>query len=274
MTMRFSAGRHCWLAIALAAMSAAPALGQQTHNANGRHYIYDQFVPPGVAGHMQMAAGNLRPTIPQHVKIRLPEAGTVTFFDGALNRPVSTPAPAQATLVVGQMYRFQISGLANYPHTSFYPSVELIGELHPPPGEAARFPIEIEILEEELRWVSRGQMVTKVVYLEQADRVPLQNLSGAPRVIDVEQGQNAVAEADSLGRPVAIVRIGGRLPDPNAPDPQFWGPLAPVQIVTPPEAAPTQAQVRAPKSGMGTVAIPGRTRTKIFPASATTTELP
>lgn len=220
-----------WLVVAFC-VSAIPAAAQQTRSGYDRHYVYDQYVPPGVAGQMHLQAGTLRPHVPQQVRITLPQAGTVTFFDGGLNRPVSTAAPAQAAMLTGVMYRLQVSGMERFPHTDFFPSIELISELHPPPGQAERFPIEIELLEEELEQAERGRMVTKVVYLEQPDRVPLRNLQGTPRVVDLEVGQNAIAEADQLGRPIAIVRLGGRTPNPYAADMdrQFWGPLPPVRL--------------------------------------------
>lgn len=256
------------LTAAYCGLMTVSAAAQQTHSSNDRHYIYDQFVPPGVAGQMHLASGELRPSIPQQLRIHLPEPGVVTFYNGTLSQPVMGTAPAQFAVQSGRFYRFQISGLTNYPHMEFYPSVELVGELHPPPGEAERFPIEVEILEEELRWVARGQMVTKVVYLEQADRVPLRNLTGVARVIDVEQGQNAIAEADALGRPIAIVRIGGRTPDLNHFDAGFWGPLPPVRLVTPIATEPASHNAVSTAPAPSQQPLTGRSRTKIFPASA------
>ncbi len=250
------------LTLAAGTAGVETAQAQQTRTAAGsRYYVYDQFVPPGVAGQMNLIAGTVRPFTPQQVRVKLPAAGTVTFYDGAINRPVSAAAPAQAALLVGQMYRLKLSDLADYPHTEFFPSIELLDELHPPPGQAERFPIEIEFLEDELQWASRGRMITKVVYLEQADRVPLRNLTGAPRVFDVEIGANAIAEADLLGRPIAIVRLGGRTPDPNSPDVQFWGPLAPVRLteMTPAPQPPAEAYepgaARAPRIQRPTISV-------------------
>lgn len=242
MPLRITSCRRLLLTLAIVGWGLSAADAQQTHDGNGRHYVYDQYVPPGVAGRMHLQAGNLRPTIPQQVRITLPAEGTVTFYDGSLERPVDVAAPAQVTMLVGLMYRMKVSGLEDFPHAEFFPSVELVGELHPPPGQAERFPIEIELLAEELQHAARGRMVTKVVYLEQADRVPLRNLVGTSRVLDIEVGQNAVAEADNLGRPVAIMRLGGRTPDANSfdRDQQFWGPLPPIRVVD--RTAPLEPQ--------------------------------
>lgn len=231
---------------AVCGVGLAPGLAsaQQTRAAtNGRYFAYDQFVPPGHAGVMAIQAGKVEPYAVQPVRIRLPTAGTVTLYDGSLDRPVSLATPAQAGVIVGPLYRLKLSELPEFPNTDFYPSIELIDRLHPPPGQAERFPVEIEFEERELAAVIKGQLVTKVMYLEQPDRVPTRHLRGEPRVIDLAPFQNAVAEADLLGRPIAIVRLGGRTPDPHYPDPQFWGALAPVTV---PRATAAEPMTSAP----------------------------
>jgi hypothetical protein len=76
-------------------------------------------------------------------------------------------------------------------------------------------------------------LVTRVVYLE--DPQTAIALPGTPtdsRVMDLGDYQDALREADRLGRPVAIVRIGSVTP-PTAPAllPQFffgypsWAPI-------------------------------------------------
>jgi hypothetical protein len=215
-------------------------LAQQTRpSTNDRYFAYDQFVPPGVAGVMAVQAGKIAPYTVQSVRLHLPTTGTVTLYDGSPERPVALQSPAQAGVIVGPMYRLKLSDLPEFPNADFYPSIELVDRLHPPPGMAERFPIEIEFDQRELAHAANGRLVTKVVYLEQPDRVPTQHLRGEPRVVDLAPFQNAVAEADLLGRPIAIVRLGGRTPDPHYPDPQFWGPLAPVTVSRPAETAKT-----------------------------------
>lgn len=201
-----------------------------------RRYVpIDQYVPPGVAGTMALQAGKATPDHFQPVRVKLPTTGTVTFFDGSPQRPVDLAAPAQAGLLVGRMYRLRVTNLPEFPNGEFFPSIELVDRLHPPPGQAERFPVEIELFPEEFVGADNGRMITKVVYLEQPDLVQQQHLNGEKRVIDLAPAQNALAEADVLGRPIAIVRMGGRTPDPNPiiPDWQFWGPGAPVRISMP-----------------------------------------
>lgn len=205
---------------------------QGTNTGGGRYVPIDQHVPPGVAGMIALQAGRATPDHFQSVRVKLPTTGTVTFFDGTPQRPVELAAPAQAGLLVGRMYRLRVTDLPEFPNGEFYPSIELVDRLHPPPGQAERFPVEIELFAEEFFGADNGRMITKVVYLEQPDRVQKQHLNGENRVIDLPPSQNALAEADVLGRPIAIVRMGGRTPDRNAPDWQFWGPGAPIQITT------------------------------------------
>jgi hypothetical protein len=213
----------------LLASAPAVASAQQTQPAGGRTFPLNQYTPPGTLGRWSVQSGRVCPNTFQQVRVHLPSEGTVTAFDASLERPVAQPSPAQMGLIVGTMYRLKIDGLPEFPGQEFYPSIELVDQLHPPPGQAERFPVEIELLVDELTWAANGRLVTKVVYLEQPDRVLLRTLTNGPRVTDLQPAQNALAEADLLGRPIAIVRLGGRTPDAHAPDPHFWGPLAPIQ---------------------------------------------
>jgi hypothetical protein len=220
-------------------LSGSTLAAQQTLTVDGRQFPLNQFSPPGTAARWSVQSGRVPPNTFQQVRVRLPSTGVVTIHDGSLDRAQHIAAPAQFGLLVGASYRLHVSDLPEFPNQDFFPSIELIDQLHPPPGQAARFPVEIELLADELTWVSNGRLVTKVVYLEQPDRVPLTNLNGGARVTDLAPAQNAIAEADALGRPIAIVRIGGRVPDLHRPDPQFWGPLAPLQMHQSPETGAT-----------------------------------
>ena len=225
------------------------ASAQQTLPVDGRQFPLNQYTPPGTAGRWSVQAGRVCPGTFQQVRIHLPSSGTVTVYNGTPSQVVSLAAPAQMGLLVGATYRFKIDGLPEFPSQEFYPSIELVDMLHPPPGQAERFPVEIELLVDELTWVTNGRLVTKVVYLEQPDRVLLRTLNNGPRVTDLQPAQNALAEADALGRPIAIVRLGGRVPDAHAPDPQFWGPLAPIQVIAPEGAQSRTVQFRPASNG-------------------------
>ncbi len=104
-----------------------------------------------------------------------------------------------------------------------FPTIEVIDRLYPPPGQALRFPIPIELTQVDLELALEGKFVTRVVYLENPlTALPVANGRDEQRWFDAGPGSNPLEVADRLGRPVAIVRLGGRLPE-NAenPDMQF-----------------------------------------------------
>ncbi len=220
-----------WLSlIAALILPSRFAVAQQMPSVEGRQFLLNQMTLPGTAARWAAQLGRTTPEYFQPVRVSLPTTGTVTFFEGAPERAFDLPAPAQAGLVLGRMYRLRISGLPEFPGVDFFPSIELIDRLHPPAGKADEFPVEFEFTEEELEWAANDRLVTKVVYLEQPDRIPVTTLDSKERITTIEPSRNVIAEADLLGRPIAIVRIGGRRPDSNQPEPAFFGPGGPIQF--------------------------------------------
>lgn len=223
-----------WLSLIAAVMLPSSfVVAQQYPSVDGRQFPLNQMTPPGTAAQWATQLGKATPEYFQPVKVALPTTGVVTFYEGAPNRAYDLAAPAQAGLLVGRMYRLRISDLPEFPGVDFYPSIELIDRLHPPLGKAEEFPIEFELTAEEFEWAATGRLMTKVVYLEQPNRVPATMLDSKERIKTIEPFQNVIAEADLLGRPVAIVRMGGRTPDPNQPEPAFYGPGGPIRISVP-----------------------------------------
>jgi hypothetical protein len=217
--------------MATVALPISEAAAQQYPAVNGRQFPLNQMTPPGTYAQWAANVGRTTPEYFQPVKISVPTDGVVTFFEGTAERAHDLAAPAQAGLLVGRVYRLRISQLPEFPGTEFFPSIELVDRLHPPAGKVEEFPIEFELTLDELEWAAAGRLVTKVIYLEQPDRVPTAYLEARERIKTISPSDNAIAEADLLGRPMAIVRIGGRTPDPNQPEPTFFGPGGPVRIV-------------------------------------------
>ncbi len=61
--------------------------------------------------------------------------------------------------------------------------------------------------------VDRGRLVTKVIYLEDPDQaIPLKMAKDEVPVVTLNPTEPPLRVASALGRPVAIVRIGGRRP--------------------------------------------------------------
>lgn len=217
--------------LALLTASAGIASAQTYPSINGRQYPLSQSTPPGVAGQWANQLGRGVPAYFQPVRVSLPTSGKVTWYDQSVRRPMTFAAPAQADMLVGPVYRLRITEVPELPGQEFYPTIEVVDRLHPPAGHEQKFPVDVELTLEELEWAAQGRMITKVVYLEQPDAIPTRLVDANPRIIDLPPSQNAVAEADALGRPIAIVRIGGRTPDPHYPeDPAFFGECPPVRV--------------------------------------------
>ncbi len=220
-----------WLSLITAlTLPSRYVAAQQYPSVDGRQFPLNQMTPPGTAAEWATKLGRTTPDYFQPVRVSLPATGVVTFFEGSPDRAYDLPAPAQASLLVGRMYRLRVSNLPEFPGVDFFPSIELIDRLHPPAGKADDYPIEFELTLEELEWAANGRLVTKVVYLEQPNRVPVTILDAKERIKTIEPSHNVIAEADQLGRPVAIVRMGGRTPDPVRPEPAFFGPGGPIRI--------------------------------------------
>ncbi len=118
----------------------------------------------------------------------------------------------------------------------------MIDRLYAPIGQELRFPIPIDVTEADLKLALAGKFVTRVIYLED----PRHALAGTPRLrrsqnwFEAAPGQDPLAVADGLGRPVAILRLGARLPDQGS-DPFFFFGSPPFLAFPPQQAAVSQA---------------------------------
>jgi hypothetical protein len=210
---------------------SALALGQEP--GPRRYYpLNTPLPPPGRAGAWAGSLGKAFPFKFQQVEIQLPGEGQVTWYEGSLNRAALMPAPAMAGLLVGPVYRLMLSDMPDFPGVQLYPSIEMVDRLHPPVGRETQFPVIVPFTVEEIQAAIAGRLVTKVIYLEQPNRAsPVTAERGrAIPAIRVDPNENVLEVADVHGRPLAIVRLGGRVPDTNRPEPGFFGTGAPVQF--------------------------------------------
>ncbi len=146
----------------------------------------------------------------QPVQITVPGGGTVSVYS-ATSEPVGvTASPATVAVNSGHTYRLRLANMPHFPDAELYPSIEILDRLHPPPGEEYRYPIPIPFSEDDIRLALGGRLVTRVIYLEQPQLA--QQLDPLNREIpqSVVPSENVLQEADRLGRPMVIVRIGGR----------------------------------------------------------------
>jgi uncharacterized repeat protein (TIGR01451 family) len=146
------------------------------------------------------------------VRFVAPEGVQVTFRPGATDARTLT-APAVAGFRPGYGYRVLLSRLPEMPaDLTVAPSLEVLSTLHVPPGlRAEDFPATIQFTVDDLQRVAAGGLVTKVVYLEDPMQAPaIQSGPQTPVELDVNPGHDPLTEARVRGRPMAIVRFGGR----------------------------------------------------------------
>lgn len=190
----------------------APATAQQ----GPMHYFHSGDLPPGVVGGGQAMRGGPTPGYFQPVEVRGPKG---TRISPAVNGEFAEgrSEAVLAGMLIGPVYRFKVSQIADHETDEVFPTVEVVSRLHPPPGQALRFPIPIELTQEELELAISGRFVTRVIYLEDPYRsLPVrQEPNDRQRYFEVQAAQDALRVADELGRPMAILRMGSRVPDPQ-----------------------------------------------------------
>jgi uncharacterized repeat protein (TIGR01451 family) len=151
-----------------------------------------------------------------YVRFTGPRGTQATFYQG---RPEGRTfdAPVVVGLRPGYMYRIKLGGFADQPDAAIYPTLEVRGTLFLPPKVApCDFPAPVVLTEADLKSAIAGSLVTKVVYLEDPDKaVPASIPPTGPAESDVPPDRNLLDDARDLGRPVLVVRLGGRVPPPE-----------------------------------------------------------
>jgi hypothetical protein len=206
------------MAIALAWSSLAASLPAETPPV---HFQHAGIMPPGAIGSEQLQRGGPLPGYFQPVEIRAPEGTVVaTAALGQFDDP--QPAPMIAGLLIGSVYRLRVSNIPLQPGMEVFPTIEVIDRLYPPAGLEFKFPIPIEISQEELEMALAGKFVTRVIYLEEPDTaLPVARAYDEQPYFEVGDGDSPLDVADALGRPMAILRMGARVPDAGGPDATF-----------------------------------------------------
>ncbi|MBN1910909.1 MAG: hypothetical protein JW818_14280 [Pirellulales bacterium] len=204
------------------------------------HYLHQGVMPPGAIGRLQLARGGPLPGFFQPVEIKAPQGASVSLaVDGRFEQP--NPTPRRVGMLIGQVYRLRVTGIPMATGAEVFPTVEIIDRLYTPEGQANRFAIPIELSAEDLRLAAQGKFITRVIYLEDPlAALPIEQKSQQQNTYDAAPGQDPLAMADTLGRPVAIVRLGGRLPIDGAnPDARFLFGCPPFETLEAGSAAPS-----------------------------------
>ena len=159
----------------------------------------------------------------QPVQISVPGGGEISVYSGTAEPAGVGTSPATVAVNSGHTYRLRLANMPEFPDAELYPSIEVLDRLHPPPGEEYRYPIPVPFSEDDIRLALGGRLVTRVIYLEQPQLA--QQLDPLKREIPqaVVPSKNVLQEADRLGRPMIIVRIGGRRPSRFRTSSIFFG---------------------------------------------------
>jgi len=188
---------------------------------NPVHYEHAGALPPGAIGGQQLLRGGPIPGYFQPVELRGPEGTHIASAEQGMFLD-ATPLPRKYGMLIGAVYRFRVTQIPQYEGLEVYPTVEVIDRIYPPVGLENKFPIDVELTQQELEMALDGKFVTRVIYLEDPDAaLPIAQDPDSQSYYEVATYENPLEVADRLGRPVAILRMGGRVPEESGPDMKF-----------------------------------------------------
>lgn len=189
----------------------------------GVHYWHQGVMPPGAIGSRQLQRGGPLPGFFQPVEIKAP-AGALVSMAEAGQFDESRPAPLRVGLLIGAVYRLRVTNIPQHEGIEVFPTVELVDRLYTPVDQQRRFAVPVELTQEDLQLALAGKFVTRVIYLEDPrNALPVRQDPQGQSWFEIGPGRDPLAVADALGRPVAIVRLGARLPDASVgPDEGFF----------------------------------------------------
>jgi uncharacterized repeat protein (TIGR01451 family) len=147
-----------------------------------------------------------------YVQFVAPRGMQVTFYQGWAPPRLFT-APVTVAVRPGYAYRVKLSNIQDHPGLNLYPTVEVYGTLQLPPTQrTSDYPAPVAFSDLDIRQAAASSMLTKVIYLEDPEKaVPTATLPGEPPLeSEVPPTRDPWVEARELGRPVAVVRVGGR----------------------------------------------------------------
>ncbi len=234
-------------ALTVVLLSTLPAAAQLPPGQPGWNPL-NQHMPPGWNADLLVKAGVIDPAWLQPIRVELPSEGTVQLFSGQPQPVLAAKSPAQFSVSVGHFYRLRVADLPELPGVELYPSVEILDRLHPPPGLEQKFPIPLVLDAADLQAAADGLLVTRVIYLERPQTAAGDDPLRREEPLTFPSGDNLVAAAALHGRPMAIVRMGGRTPSGNFSPPMFFG-----------SGGLTAPADEAPPGGQETGTVKGRT---------------
>ncbi len=188
-----------------------------------RHYGHSIHLPPGTIAQGQLAHIPALRGYVQPVEIIAPPGARVAVRQAG-RFETTTAGPLRMGLMIGPVYHLQVTNIPLQAGYEVYPTVELINRLYPPEGAKIRFPIPIQLTQEELEMALAGKFVTRVIYLQ--DNASALGQRADPELQDYFEAppqDDPLQVADRLGRPMAILRMGSRVPDFDGSDAGAYG---------------------------------------------------
>ncbi|MDR0392243.1 MAG: hypothetical protein LBH59_10085 [Planctomycetaceae bacterium] len=148
----------------------------------------------------------------QPVKINAPEGTRITF--AVNNRFVEREeSPYLVGLLLGANYRLRITDIKFHAGKELFPSVTILQRTYPPKGSELDYPIQINLTQEDLELALSGKFVTRVIYLENPKAaLPIRNENEQQLTTEAKPNEDPLRIANNLGKPVAIIQLGGRIP--------------------------------------------------------------
>lgn len=198
-----------WPLVMLLSFGCASPLLAQTRS------LHSDFQPPGIIGREQAfhIPGGIRYFQP--IEIRGQEGMQIAILD---QTQFTTPSSqVVAGMQVGSTYRLKVSNIPDHPGLELFPSIEVVNRLYPPDQMVQQFPVVVELNYDDLASAAEGAFIVKVVYLEDPQAsVPQRHDGKNQPQFDVAPYEDVLETADLMGRPMAIVRIGSRVPLENS----------------------------------------------------------
>jgi hypothetical protein len=183
----------------------------------------------------------------QPVEIRAPQGARIAPALGNSFAPAHADR-LQAGLQIGPVYRFKVTEIPGQPGLEVFPTVEMVDRMYPPPGQSLRFPVPVDLTQRELEMAAEGRFITRVIYVEDPQlALPVaEKPASETRWIEARAGEDPLVTADGLGRPIAILRMGGRIPEPNGVEPSFVYGAPPAAVYSKPSALKPGEQLPTP----------------------------
>jgi hypothetical protein len=214
-----------WVALASQLMLSSSMLSNSANAQQPKlplHYRHNsENMSPGEIGQRQ-----LRHSVPmrgyyQPVQVFVPEGAKVSLASGGQFDPPNVDE-VTVGMKIGQVYRMKVTNIPGLEGHEVFPTIEVVNRLYPPKGLKQDYPIPIELTEKELYYAVNGLYVTRVIYLEPPHKTSSDPLDPDKQpYYEVGHKEDPLKVADQLGRPMAILRMGSRVPERNGLTGQF-----------------------------------------------------